>query len=686
MRSVVDLTVTLHAMAGLGALAVGGGILLREPSRARNRSFALLCAALAVWNLGLVGYALAGPENFLAWRLVYLFGSCATAPLGLQFALVLAGVEPSRRRRALLCAFLLAALLWVASASPIYETTWGWSLPGIIILGGTLSAALAVLGRHAWRLPPGPERRALCLVFWGGLVAVVGGLSDFVPRTGFQLMRLGPPAILVLLVIVCAVIVRHRFLDVDVFLSRAVALIAGAALVGLIFYVVTRALGTGFIVLFCTSVLVLAAAWPAGQLILTRARSLLNPEDPVAQALIEISRRLSRAATREEIRDAVEGGRRLLAGDVRMEAYLRRPDEDDFRLMYRSHAEQEREVGAATVSCADPLASWLERDRRPVSAGYLARERHESPRERGALAARALEQLRGLGLRMIVPLVSGKRLAGWLGLGQGLGERYITAEVAAALLAVGQQALASLERIEAEEAVRRREALAAVGELAGGLAHEVRNPVAAIRGAVQALGPAATERQRSDMLEVIEEESDRLGRFVGEFLEYARPGSPRREAVDLVEMARRSVRALETAGLNTEITLVVPADLPPVLADPDRIHRVFDNLIRNAGEAAGEQGCVRIEIRRADAGRIAVRFEDNGAGIPPHELPLLFQPFHSTKAGGTGLGLALVHRIVESHGGEIRVEGRPGIGAAFTVMLPMEGAGTNEAGSEGPSR
>jgi signal transduction histidine kinase len=678
----VDLTVTLHTMAGLGALAVGGGILLREPSRARNQSFALLCAALAVWNLGLVGFALAGSENYLAWRLVYLFGSCATAPLGLQFALVLAGVDRRRRRRALIPAYLLAALLWLAAATPLYETAWGWSLPGIAFLGGTLAAALVVLGRHAWRLPPGPERRALSLVFWGGIVAVVGGLSDFIPRTDLQMMRLGPPSILVLLVIVCAVIVRHRFLDVDVFLSRAVALIAGAALVGLVFFVVTRALGSGFIVLFFTSILVLAAAWPAGQLILTRARSLLNPEDPVAQALMEISRRLSRATAREEIREAVEGGRRLLAGDAKLEAYLRRPDEMEFRLLYRSHADEDRELGVATISATEPLVEWLERERRPVSAGYLARERHESPKRRGALAAAALDQLLELELRMVVPLVSGRRLAGWMGLGRGLGERYITAEVAAAFVAVGQQALASLERIEAVEAVRRKEALAAVGELAGGLAHEVRNPVAAIRGAAQALGPEATERQRAEMLEVIEEESDRLGRFVGEFLEYARPGSPRREMVDLAETARRSVRALETAGLGAEITLVVPAELPPVVADPDQIHRLFDNLIRNAGEAAGQQGRVRIEMRRTDGGRVALRIEDNGPGILPQEVSQLFQPFHSSKAGGTGLGLALVHRIVESHGGEIRVEGRPGIGAAFTVLLPEKGPDADEAASE----
>jgi len=313
-----------------------------------------------------------------------------------------------------------------------------------------------------------------------------------------------------------------------------------------------------------------------------------------------------------------------------------------------------------------------------VSRSYLERERGESPREHGLRAGEALRRFDELDLRVAVPLIGGDRLAGWIGLGRSLGERYITAEVAAALQAVGQQALASLERIEALETARRKESLAAVGELAGGLAHEVRNPVAAIRGAAQALGPAATDAQREEMLEVIAEETERLGRFAGEFLEYGRPASPRREPVDLARTARGSIRGLEASGLRLAVELDCAEDVPLLPADPDQLHRVFDNLIRNAAEAAGEHGKLRIEIRRAEHGLVSTRFEDNGPGIPPEEIRLLFQPFHSAKPGGTGLGLALVHRIVEAHGGEIRVEGRPGIGASFTVLLPERAVGDDD--------
>jgi signal transduction histidine kinase len=239
---------------------------------------------------------------------------------------------------------------------------------------------------------------------------------------------------------------------------------------------------------------------------------------------------------------------------------------------------------------------------------------------------------------------------------------------------VGNQTIASLDRIEALEAAKRREAQAAIGELAAGLAHEVRNPVAAIRGAAQAMGPEATAPQREEMLQVIEEETERLGRFVGEFLEYARPSSPRRESVDAAEVFTRSLRTQQLAGrrIEAEISLVEPA--PHVEGDPDQLRRVFDNLLSNSWEAGGDGVRVRLEIHGIEDGRVSVRFEDNGPGIPAEEMPRLFQPFHTTKEGGTGLGLAMIDRIVEEHGGGVRVEGRPEIGAAFTFSLPAAAA------------
>ncbi|MGH7341018.1 MAG: sensor histidine kinase, partial [Candidatus Rokuibacteriota bacterium] len=117
-------------------------------------------------------------------------------------------------------------------------------------------------------------------------------------------------------------------------------------------------------------------------------------------------------------------------------------------------------------------------------------------------------------------------------------------------------------------------------------------------------------------------------------------------------------------------TMRAAPEVPPAAGDPDQILRAFANLIRNAREAAGPGGLLEIDVSCDGPGRVAIRFSDDGPGIAPEHLPRLFQPFFTTKEGGHGLGLALVHRVAQAHDGEVRVESRPGSGTAFTLALP----------------
>ncbi len=664
----MDLSLTLHALAGLGAMGLGLGTLARAPGRSRNRNFALLCMAIALWNLGLVGQGVGSASWRPVFRALFQAGSCATAPLALQFAMGLAGVEHRTRRVWLAPAWTLAATLWGLSWTRVYEHGLGWAILAMTLIGGTLAAALAVVGSHARSLPAGPERRALVLILAGGVIGVIGGMSDFLPRGDAHSLNLGPVTVLLFLLVVCAVVVRHRFLDIDVFLARAISLIAGATAVALVFLVVVRYVDPPgrFLSLLLASAVVLSLALPLGRLVFTRTRSLLTPADPVALALQQVSRRLTVAESTADFWSILQDGHAVLPGDVTFEVFLRRDDQRRFHPVFRAgKAEQPR---TEPIDPTDAVPRLLQRERLPLTRRFLASERRESPHA-DPLIDRALAQLDDLDHRLLVPVFRGERLAGWLGVGGGLAERHVTAEVATAFLAVGNQAIASLDRIEARETARRREAQAVVGELAAGLAHEVRNPVAAIRGAAQALGGDATDAQRDEMREVIEEETERLGRFVGEFLDYARPASPRREPVDPAAVFTRALRCQQLAGRRIEARIELVQPTAFVAADPDQLQRAFDNLLQNAWEAGGPGVRVRLGIHGLDDGRVAVRFEDNGPGIPADQVPRLFQPFYTTKEGGTGLGLALIHRIVEAHGGEIRVEGREGIGAAFTLLL-----------------
>jgi signal transduction histidine kinase len=381
---------------------------------------------------------------------------------------------------------------------------------------------------------------------------------------------------------------------------------------------------------------------------------VLGRSDALSSALVEAGRRLHDARAPADVWRAIGDSLRPL-GESRVSVYLAGPDEPVFRCAYQTAGEER----PAAIHRDDPIPRLIEREHAPITRP-LVEER----------ARHALDQFNQLEVELLVPLSRDRRLVGWIGVGGGFPDQYLRVEIAAALLAVGNQVVASLERLQVIEQARRREALAAVGEMAAGLAHEVRNPLGAIQGAAQVLTAETDPVRARDMMEVIQEETARLGRVVGDFLDYARAGGRRRESVDLGDLARRVLRSSEAAGDGLQGIVRVAPGTPLAAGDPDQLQRAVGNIVRNACEAAGPGGRLTVDVAPEGDHRVSMRFEDNGPGIPPDVLPRLFLPFFTTRPGGTGLGLALVHRVMEAQGGEVRVDSRPGRGAIFTLVLP----------------
>jgi len=233
------------------------------------------------------------------------------------------------------------------------------------------------------------------------------------------------------------------------------------------------------------------------------------------------------------------------------------------------------------------------------------------------------------------------------------------------------QDLTELRRMQLE--VERAERLASIGRLAAGIAHEIRNPLASISGSIEMLkttpGADADSRQ---LMDIAVREVDRLNRLITDLLDYARPHKEERRRLDIGEHAGEIVRAFEQERREK---ITVAAELPAgvmVEAAPGQLRQVLWNLIRNAADAMSTSGGGEIAIHLGtDGPRAALAIRDQGPGIPPDRLDRLFEPFYSTKAGGTGLGLATVARIVADHGGTIDVSSDPGRGATFTVRLPL---------------
>jgi two-component system sensor histidine kinase PilS (NtrC family) len=233
--------------------------------------------------------------------------------------------------------------------------------------------------------------------------------------------------------------------------------------------------------------------------------------------------------------------------------------------------------------------------------------------------------------------------------------------------------LSSLRELEAR--MRQADRLAAVGRMAANIAHEIRNPLASLTGAIEVLArdvEAGSTRQR--LAQIVTSESERLDHIIKDLLDYARPAPLTLQSMNLADTLDEVLLLLEHRPLPEHVKIIRAYEgALPAAADPQQIRQVFWNLCLNAVEAMPKGGELRVSAR-ADDRRVDVSISDTGAGIPAADLGQIFEPFFSTKSEGNGIGLALVHRIVQEHGGEIDVKSDVGEGTTFTITLPATDA------------
>jgi two-component system sensor histidine kinase PilS (NtrC family) len=225
-----------------------------------------------------------------------------------------------------------------------------------------------------------------------------------------------------------------------------------------------------------------------------------------------------------------------------------------------------------------------------------------------------------------------------------------------------------------EESVRRKDRLAAVGRVAAGLAHEIRNPLGAMRGAIQVLeSSTAPGSTQASLMEIILKESDRLNSIISNFLSYARPAATDFSEVDVAEALQDTLTLLKHSPDVREGHEFKP-DLVPakIVGDPTQLKQIFWNLARNALQAMPGGGTLGLGLQILPNNRVRITFEDTGRGMSQEQVEQLFEPFSNSTSGGTGLGLSIVYQIVKDHNGVINVRSREGLGTTITVDLPKD--------------
>jgi two-component system sensor histidine kinase HydH len=678
----VDLRTRTSLFCGVLALAIAASILLRGRPRRAQFLFAALAADMGLWYLAQWQFH-SGRADF--WER----STAVLAVLLPQFALHLfdAIVPQSGKRSALL---QVATALGIPMMILVLSEHRHGLVRGAVILYvfGLIAAglwALAVRGEQSGSRAT--QRRVRFLVLIGALAAAFS-LADFLWFIGAPLPPVSAVLSIVFLFALSESLIRARLVDLYDILGQLLVSTALAFSLAGIFYVFVVLLG-GFDTMYLGAILAAIVILVLFEPLRERAegyahkvffRERVDLERAVAKARRALIHVLEVKEMQTVVVTELETSRRATGAVL----YVRDPLGRDFEVGGSFGPIPVPRIEAAT---AHPLFDRLDSGPSIVfdDVAHQVAERRRAGLTREAegderlLAAAAVLGPFAQGVCLGVYGAEHELSAMLLVVDDRVRDAFSPDEVAL-LEALAVQMGVVIENSRQHRRLQERDRLAALGEMAAGLAHEVKNPLGAIKGAAQLLGdpPGRLDASEREFLGIILEEVERLDRVVGSVLDYARPSKGDPGAIDVNAVVRRTLTVM--ASERTEgwrLTTELDDALPLVRADAEQVRQVLINLIRNAVQATGGTSNVliatRLRLDRAagDASAwVEVSVHDEGPGIAPHVLEKLFVPFFTTRATGTGLGLAISQRMVEEMGGRIEVSSRPGAGSTFTVVLP----------------
>jgi len=290
------------------------------------------------------------------------------------------------------------------------------------------------------------------------------------------------------------------------------------------------------------------------------------------------------------------------------------------------------------------------------------------------------EHMLSLGFSAVVPIMLKEKLIGLMVLGRKVNQKDYTNEEIEIMDAFSNQASLAISRALIyrdmslkDRQIMQSEKMASLGELAAGITHEIRNPLAIISGSAETLKKRGDGETREEMITYIIEESDRINTMITNFLDFAKPKEPKLVSCDIMAVIGKTIQLIfpQARTQNVEVVEEFPQKPLYIEVDPELIQHAFMNIELNALEAMEQGGVLRINVLPNQGGRVLIKFSDTGKGVSPKISRRIFDPFFTTKEGGTGLGLSIAHNIVESHGGTLTNTSNEGRGTTFTISFPI---------------
>lgn len=671
------------------ALAIALSVLLRG-RRAIHWLFAAFATDIALWY---GSQSLAGFFRSDLWERVTGVLTVLLPLFAIHLFQTVVPLEADRRRpRLARFAAMVAVPLLVLSLSAYHERPFALGTVYIYVFG-LLAAALITLAGRGQRSPSRAVRDRVRFLVVVGAAATTFSLADFLSYLGVHLPPIGAVLSIVFLFVLAESVTRARLADIYELAGRLLVSTALAFCLAAIFYLFVMVIG-GFDTMYLNAVLAaivfLVLFEPLQTEVDTRIHQFLFRERyDLETSVAELRRLLAHVLEIDEMVATLMQGLDRSHRATTAALYLRDQDGDGFDIAGSFGAAVPRRIEALG---ARPLLDRLEKQ---PSLSLEDGARDAPGADAGVRTAAA-----GLGaLQSAVALVVRGDEEGIVALLFVADDRVrdaFTPEEITLLETVAAQIGVILVNSRLYSRMKERDRLAALGSMAAGLAHEVKNPLGAIKGAAQLLeegGASPDDPGAREFVGIILEEVNRLDRVVGSFLDYARPHAGNPIPLDLNAAVRRTVQIVSSqisdGGVDVQLELAEP--LPRTRMDPEKFRQVLLNLMQNAIQAMDGRGTITVStaVRRSARARVAdspsrrsladdtelleVSVRDTGPGISPKVLRNLFIPFFTTKSRGTGLGLAISQSIVQNAGGTIEVHSQPGEGTTFTVLLPSAG-------------
>lgn len=671
-------------IAALLCFALAASVLLRPQRQRAHWLFGILAINTALWYVSTFIVGVAGRVPF--WERFNLICGVLLPLSAVRFFGVMVPWETDRTRAVGRASIVAAVVLLGVMLTPFYDhaVVVGGLLLYVIVFLTLALGFLYKLGLETTSRLEGARLRYIALVGgFGGLFTLVEYLPAYV---GVDIPPVGTILVLVFLYALSQSIMHYRLIDLYEIAGRLGVLTALAFMLAVLLWLMQMVSGGQLFLHIVVSAFVVLILFDPVRARVQQwiSQVFFHERFELEQTIGELRDSLTHVLDIDELGTAMMGGLEESPRFTQGALYLIEHDGLSFvTTHYFGPAPPER----IEMAPARPLLDRLVANGTVVleSAERELEERRERGDDREAETLHDVAViLRALGASVCLGIRGeGGNLYGLLTVRDDRLRDAFSREEVQLLAGLAAQVAVTIENSELYQQMKEKDRLAALGEMAAGLAHEIRNPLGSIKASAQYLAETDQGPEGSrEFLDIIVDEADRLNRVVGSFLDYARPAHTDPEPIFVNSAVQKTLQLLrpECDSANVTLHVTVDHDLPRVRIDIEHLRQVLINLVQNAVQAMTDGGDIFVETRIQDRFRIGggahrwvqISVRDTGPGIAPGLLANLFVPFVTTKQQGTGLGLAISQRIVSEAGGRIDVRSRQGFGTTFVVLLPAE--------------